>query len=159
MSGGAASSELGPLLVRARDDERAEIVALQHAAYAANRAILGREPLPLQADYDQIFAAHECWVRREDGRIVSALFLEVRPDDLLVWSVASLPGRQGDGLGRAMLAAAEDRARQLGLSTIRLYTGQKLTARVAWYSRHGYMVESVAASGNLMVVHMVKQLG
>ena len=44
--------------------DRPAIVALQHAAYAANRAILGVEPLPLQADYAEIFDCHETWIVR-----------------------------------------------------------------------------------------------
>jgi hypothetical protein len=43
-------------LRRATVDDLAAVVALQHAAYAKNRAILGVEPVPLLADYGQIFA-------------------------------------------------------------------------------------------------------
>lgn len=134
------------------------IVALQKAAYAANRVVLGREPLPLLVDYDEIFATHECWVRTQNAAIVGAMFLRCRDLDLLIWSIASDPRCQGKGLGRAMLAAAEHRARELDRKVIRLYTGQKLTDRVAWYSRHGYMVENFEMCGDLKIVHMRKDL-
>jgi len=92
--------------------DRAAIVALQHDAYDANRHILGVEPMPLQADYDAIFAAHETWVVRaeRDGAIAAVLFLEVRPNDVLIWSIAPDPASQGRGYGKALLEAAEIRA-------------------------------------------------
>ncbi len=75
--------------------ERGEIVDLQKAAYGANRAVLGRGPLPSLADYDEVFARAESWAARDTGKIAGVVFLEVRDDDLLIWSVATVPSRQG----------------------------------------------------------------
>lgn len=63
------------------------------------------------------------------------------------------------GLGLRLLAAAETRARQLALDTVRLYTGEKLTANVRWYHRHGYAIERVEDLGDRRAVHMSKKLG
>ena len=134
------------------------LTALQRAAYARNRDILGVEPLPLRADYDAIFANYETWLAEESGALLGALILEPRPDDLLIWSVATAPSEQGRGLGNRLLAAAEERARQLKLSTMRLYTGQKLVSNVAWYQRHGYAIERIEQMPDRTVVHMVKTI-
>jgi ribosomal protein S18 acetylase RimI-like enzyme len=134
------------------------LTALQRAAYARNRDILGVEPLPLRADYDAIFANYETWLAEDDGALVGALILEPRPDDLLIWSIATSPTAQRRGLGNRLLAAAEERARQLGLSTMRLYTGQKLVSNVAWYQRHGYAIERIEQMPDRTVVHMVKPI-
>ena len=80
----------------------------------------------------------EVWVAEKDARLVGALILEPRADDLLIWSIATDPATQGAGLGRTLLAAAEERARQLGRTVVRLYTGTPLAHLVAWYGRHGY---------------------
>lgn len=140
--------------------DRAAIVALQHAAYAANRAVLGVEPLPLQADYDEIFAAHETWVIRNqpDGAVAAVLFLEPRAEDVLIWSIAANPGFQGRGYGKALLEAAEVRARALDRYCVRLYTGEKLVERVAWYERCGYVIERREVMPDRVAVHMAKTL-
>lgn len=147
----------GDGLRRAGPADRDAVVALQHAAYAPNRALLGVEPLPLLADYDAVFANSEVWVPAE-GPIDAVLILEPAPDHLLIWSVATAPGTQGRGLGGRLLAFAEARARALGPTTIRLYTGAKLAGNVAWYQRNGYAIERVEALADRDIVHFVKHL-
>ncbi|WP_406854905.1 GNAT family N-acetyltransferase [Alsobacter sp. KACC 23698] len=143
-------------LRRATPDDLGALVALQRAAYAQNRALLGVEPLPLQADYEAVLRDWEVWLADGPAGLAGALILELRPDDLLIWSVAADPGAQRSGFGNRLLAAAEERARQLGRTAIRLYTGQALTHNVAWYSRKGYRVESVEPMPDRILVHMVK---
>jgi ribosomal protein S18 acetylase RimI-like enzyme len=145
-------------LRRATGDDLAAVVALQRAAYAKNRASLGVEPLPLLADYAQVFSDYEVYLAERDGVLDGALILEPRADDLLIWSVASAPAAQGLGAGKAMLAFAEARARELGLTCIRLYTGEPLTANIAWYKRHGYVHERLEDMGDRRIVHLIKQL-
>jgi len=48
------------------------------------------------------------------------------------------PSRQGRGAGSRLLALAEDEARRLRLSEIRLYTNEAMTENLAYYPRHGY---------------------
>jgi ribosomal protein S18 acetylase RimI-like enzyme len=144
-------------LRRAVSGDFDRVVAIQHAAYARNRALLGVEPLPLLVDYEQIFRDYEVWVTAE-GIIESVLILEPRADDLLIWSIATDPQRQQAGLGHAMLMAAEIRARELGRSTMRLYTGAILHHLTGWYRRHGYAIERIEERPDRTVAHMVKQL-
>jgi ribosomal protein S18 acetylase RimI-like enzyme len=133
------------------------VTALQRASYARNREILGVEPLPLKADYAQVVAGYEVWLAEGDG-LEGILILEARSDDLLIWSVATDPRAQGRGLGRKLLEAAEERAAALGRRVMRLYTGEPLTANIAWYGRHGYAIERVEQMPDRRIVHMVKQL-
>ncbi|HVL71270.1 MAG TPA: GNAT family N-acetyltransferase [Beijerinckiaceae bacterium] len=162
-AGGAQPGEggwtVGPelRLRRAGPADLEALLDLQRAAYAENRAILGVEPLPLLSDYEAVLGAYEVWLAEEAGALQGALILEPR-DDLLVWSVATAPAFQRQGLGTRLLAAAEGRARQLGLSTLRLYTGEKLTHRVRWYRRHGYGIERVEERDDRRVVHLVKTI-
>lgn len=145
-------------LRRARSDDLPAVVALQQSAYAANRAILGVEPQPLQADYTDIFATMEVWLAEGTSGLDGALILQPRESDLLIWSVSTAPPMQGKGLGRDLLAFAEHRARSLGQSTMRLYTGTLLADRVAWYTRHGYRTERIEELPDRSVTHMVKHL-
>jgi ribosomal protein S18 acetylase RimI-like enzyme len=145
-------------LRRATPDDLAAVVALQRAAYARNRDILGVEPLPLMADYADVLARYETWVVDGADGLQGALILEPRPNDLLIWSVAVAPDAQRSGLGGRLLAQAEARAGDLGKRTMRLYTGEKLAGNIAWYQRHGYVIERVEAMADRNAVHMVKHL-
>ena len=146
------------VLRRATRDDLSAVTALQQAAYARNRAILGVEPLPLMADYGQVFSDYEVYLAEREDALDGVLILEPRANDLLIWSVASAPAAQGRGVGNQMLAFAESRARALSLTCMRLYTGEKLTGNIAWYTRHGYVHERTEDMGDRRAVHLVKQL-
>jgi ribosomal protein S18 acetylase RimI-like enzyme len=148
----------GLALRRAENADLASLSTLQRTAYARNRRLLGVEPIPLLADYTDIMRDMEVWVSEKDARLAGALILELRPDDLLIWSIAADPAVQGSGLGRALLSAAEARARQLGRTVVRLYTGTVLHHLVAWYGRHGYAVERIEVLSDRSITHMIKHL-
>jgi len=65
------------------------VTALQRSAYAGNRSILGVEPLPLLADYDSLRSSCEIWLADGAGGLEGVLILQVRSDNLLLWSVAT----------------------------------------------------------------------
>ena len=132
--------------------------ALQRAAYAGNRVMLGVEPLPLMVEYADVFAAFEVWLAEEAEGLQGVLILERRSEDLLLWSVATAPGSRGRGLGNRLLAAAETRASELGFTVVRLYTGEKLAGNIAWYERHGYVRERIEELDDRRVIHMMKVL-
>jgi ribosomal protein S18 acetylase RimI-like enzyme len=134
------------------------VEALQHAAYARNRRLLGVEPLPLQADYAEILRTMEVWLAEERDQVRGALILEPRADDMLIWSIAAAPDAQRQGIGQIMLDAAEVRARQLSRTTMRLYTGAVLEGLIRWYSRHGYAIERHEKLADRQITHMIKHL-
>jgi RimJ/RimL family protein N-acetyltransferase len=144
----------GVELSRADADDLGRFDEIQQAAYAPNRSLLGGEPLPLTLTPGAVLGAYEIWLAGDDG----ALVLDPRPDHLVVWSVAVAPSAQGTGLGNRLLDAAESRARRLGLPTLRLYTGERLTRNVAWYERRGYAIERIEALPDRRLVHMVKHI-
>jgi ribosomal protein S18 acetylase RimI-like enzyme len=143
---------------RANEADRPAVEALQRAAYARNRALLGLEPLPLQAEYGEIFRTMEVWLAEERDQLKGVLILDTRPDDLLIWSIAAAPGAQKQGLGQMMLDAAEVRAGQLDRKIVRLYTGSTLSGLIGWYHRHGYDVEREEDIGDRHITHMIKRL-
>jgi ribosomal protein S18 acetylase RimI-like enzyme len=145
-------------LRRAGEEDLSAVTALQRAAYAKNRTLLGVEPLPLTADYAVVFSEYEIWLADGAHGLDGVLILKARADDLLIWSVATAPAAQGTGVGNGLLAFAELHARTLGLRCIRLYTGERLTGNIAWYRRHGYVDERVEEMHDRRLVHLVKHL-
>ncbi len=141
---------------RARAVDLARVVVLQHAAYARNRVVLGVEPLPLLADYAEIFVTKEVWCLDVEEHLAAVLILEPFVDHKLIWSIATEPACQAKGLGKSLLAASEARAQSLGLPLLRLYTGTLLTHLVAWYTRHAYGIDRIEELPDRSVTHMSK---
>ena len=142
---------------RAADNDRGAIEALQHAAYSREH-LLGLEPPPLKADYADILTRMEVWLAEERDRLRGVLILHVRPDDLLIWSIAAAPDAQGQGLGQILLDAAEVRAGQLNRCTIRLNTGAVQQNLIGWYGRHDYEIEATELVEARPLTHMIKRL-
>jgi GNAT superfamily N-acetyltransferase len=108
------------------------------AAYQPYVARIGQFPAPMTADYDQTIRSGQTWVAVEDGQVSGFVVLVTQPGCLLVENMAVRPAAQGRGIGGRLLALAEQHARDLGLSEIRLYTYEAMTENLAYYPRRGY---------------------
>jgi GNAT superfamily N-acetyltransferase len=108
------------------------------AAYQPYVARIGRAPAPMTADYAQAVRDRQAWVAVEDGQVTGFVILVARPGYLLLENVAVLPAAQGRGIGGRLLGLAEQHARSLGRSEIRLYTNEAMTENLACYPRRGY---------------------
>jgi GNAT superfamily N-acetyltransferase len=100
----------------------------------------------------------EVWLAEGASGPEGAAILEACADGVRLWSVAVDPAAQGRGLGNALLAFAEDRARRLGHGELRLCTNEKLAPRIAWYERKGYVTTRVEDMPDRRAVHMTKRL-
>jgi ribosomal protein S18 acetylase RimI-like enzyme len=80
------------------------------------------------------------------------------PDTLLIYSVAIDPAYQRHGLGRRLLAWAEQQAQQAGYAHIRLFTNALMESNIALYGRLGYVETRREPFNNLTIVHMRKQV-
>jgi ribosomal protein S18 acetylase RimI-like enzyme len=72
------------------------------------------------------------------GVIQGCVYLEVNEDFLYLSTLAVAPGAQGQGVGRQLLAAAEDYARQHGCTRVLMSVLSARPELLAWYERHGY---------------------
>jgi len=145
-------------IIRATRDDAAAIRVLTRAAYAKWVPVIGREPKPMQADYDLAVQNHIIDLVR-DGNIPVALIETIANDDhLLIENVAVLPAHQGRGYGRLLMAHAEQLARSMGYRQIRLYTNTMFVENVRLYSHLGYEIDREEAFRGGFLVHMHKQL-
>jgi GNAT superfamily N-acetyltransferase len=113
--------------------------AIAAAAYQKYVPRIGPAPAPVTADYASAVRARQAWAAIEDGQVAGFAVLIVRPGYLLLDNVAVVPAAQNRGIGARLLGLAEDHARGLGLSEIRLYTNEAMTENLAYYARHGYI--------------------
>jgi len=136
--GDAVEEPREPRLRPAVQADAAAIGALVDAAYRGYAALLGRTPLPMLTDFAAAIADHPVWVLADDPAIVGVIELVGRADHLWVDNVAIDPAWQGRGLGRRLLAFADDEARRLGLPAVGLLTNERYVANIAMYERYGY---------------------
>jgi glycerol 3-phosphatase-2 len=99
---------------------------------------IGGEPALMSADYESLVAAGAVWVAVVDDRVVGVLVLRADADSLLLENVAVEPAVQRRGIDHALIAFAEDRARELDLSEVRLYVNARMSENLALYPRLGY---------------------
>jgi len=150
--------ELPLTLSKARTEDAGDIAALTNAAYDKYIARIGRKPRPMTADYGAIVAEHPVWLLCLVDHLVGVLVLMVEPEAMLIYSVAVHPDYQQRGLGRRLLALAEEQALAAGFQRIRLYTNEHMVENIALYQRLGYQETGRESFGDTQVVHMVKSL-
>src|SRR5688500_2244168 len=116
-------------------------------------------PGPMDDDLRAQVDAGVVVVAIEEAGPVGLIVLIAAEDHLLIENVAVAPGRQGQGIGRALLAHAEARARELGLPEVRLYTHELMSENRALYSRLGYGEDELRQEQGFARVFMSKPLG
>ena len=143
---------------RAVEGDAPAILDLTRTAYAKWVPVIGREPLPMTADYREAVRRHQI-----DLVVVGDLpvaLIEMRPeaDHLLVVNVAVSPCLQKRGLGRRLLAHAESVAASLGLRAVRLYTNARFAENLLLYEKVGYRVDRTEEFRGGLTVHMSKPI-
>ena len=145
-------------LRQAKATDAASIRELTRVAYAKWVPLIGREPKPMTANYEEAVARHRFDLLYIDGTLAALIETIRESDHLLVENVAVSPSQQGRGFGRRLMAHAETLARELGYREIRLYTNQRFVENIALYQKLGYRIyrEEVVPVG--VVTHMSKPL-
>jgi hypothetical protein len=92
----ASNIEILPAVLQ----DATKIRALTRAAYAKWVPLIGREPLPMQADYGRAVAEHTIDLLIVDGALAGLVETILQPDHLWIENVAVAPKQQGRGFGR-----------------------------------------------------------
>jgi ribosomal protein S18 acetylase RimI-like enzyme len=98
------------------------------------------------------------WVLEEGAVIAAIIVLLPAPNYLLLDNIAVSPTRQGLGLGRRLLAFAEDEALRRGYREIRLYTHETMVQNQRLYASIGYEETGRGSEAGYIRVFMRKQL-
>lgn len=113
-----------------------------HAAFAHRRHV-DPPPAALSDTVDDIRAAlgtgqGVCAVI--DDEIVACVLVDRHGPVATLRRVSVLPGVSGEGLARALVAAAGELAASLGASRVELLTRREFPELVRWWERHGFAV-------------------
>lgn len=90
----------------------------------------------------------------ENGSINGCVYLEERRPKMYVGMFSVSPVLQGQGIGRALLLAAEDYAREIACRTLIMTVISIRHELISWYERRGYK-----ATGEILPFHHDKKFG
>lgn len=124
----------------ATHDDAATVREIVRAAYAKWVPIIGREPMPMKADYEAAVREHQIDLISSDAGVVGLIETMLREDHLWIENVAVLPEEQGKGYGRRLLAHAQTKAMDAGRPELRLLTNAAFESNVALYRSAGYVI-------------------
>jgi len=144
---------------RARAEDAQSVRQLVREAYARWVPVIGREPMPMLADYDAAIRDHEIYLMVGDGEIIALIETITHLDYLFIENIAVSPLHQGKGLGRRLLVHAERQAEAAGLFELRLLTNGAFEANVRLYQSAGLQIEKTEPFMGGTTVYMRKQLG
>ncbi|TPJ75066.1 GNAT family N-acetyltransferase [Mesorhizobium sp. B2-7-1] len=147
--------------IRFRPAEAADAAAIRdivREAYARWVPVIGREPLPMRADYDKALQEHQFDLAIENGRIVGLIETITHDDHIWIENVAVASEAQGRGIGRKLLESAERTADEAGLRELRLLTNGAFEANVSLSKRLGYAIDREEPFMNGTTVYMSKNL-
>lgn len=118
-----------------------EIVRCVRAAYEPYVSLMDREPAPMTDDYAPLVRAGDVRVAvaAAGSAVVGVLVCRLASDHVFVDNVAVSPAAQGTGVGRTLLALADDDARRAGVGEVRLYTNEVMTQNLEMYPRLGFV--------------------
>lgn len=141
----------------ARPADLPALRAIVQAAYDPYLERMDVPPAPLTADLRPRIDEGHVWIV---GRPVEGLICLCQVDGaLLIQNVAVHPSAQGTGLGRRLLAFAEEVARRKGLGRVTLYTNEVMTENLAIYGHLGYREVARRTEAGYRRVFMEKFLG
>jgi predicted N-acetyltransferase YhbS len=98
---------------------------LTRRAYVKWVPLIGREPMPMTADYDVAVRQHRFDLLVSRDSLAALIETVEESEQLLIENLAVAPSFQRQGLGRSLLKHAEHLTRQLGKPRIRLYANQR----------------------------------
>jgi GNAT superfamily N-acetyltransferase len=148
------------MIRKAAPQDRSTVEAIVHEAYAPYVQRIGKPPGPMLDDYAALIDAGVVSVFEEPGGIIAAIIVLLpKPDHLLLDNIAVRQDRQGQGLGRRLIAFAEAEARRRGHDELRLYTHVLMTENIVLYTRLGFAETGRGHDAGYDRVFMTKPLG
>jgi len=147
----------------AKTDDAPEIARIINAAFEVEREFRqGARTSP--EEIARLLERDVFLVAEEAGRLVGAVHTSIDGATGYFGMLSVDPALQRGGVGRALLAAAEDHCRKAGCTRMTMSTGEDRTELIPYYERVGYRVTSIEPSTSrafkrpIRIVKMAKDL-
>ncbi len=142
----------------ATEADAAGLSACARAAYAKYPERNGLIPVPMRQDYAEVVRDWQVTVVEHDGDVAALIVMGPAEEGFLLDNVAVAPEHQGKGLGKVLLAFAEEEAVRQGYDSIYLYAQEVMTENIALYEHLGYVEYARRREHGLPRVYLRKQL-
>ena len=100
--------------------------------------ILNQKPSSMVTDYLPLIKNDQMYVLIDTKEIIGTLVLKISNEDMWVSNMAINPNLQKKGLGKKLLKFAEEKAKELRLKTVSLYTSSKIPELYEYYVKQGF---------------------
>jgi ribosomal protein S18 acetylase RimI-like enzyme len=128
------------------------------AAYSKYIERIGKEPAPMNADYQALVDEGKVFVLKEGEELLGSIVVAREGDAVSVNNLCVAPAMQGKGYGRILMGHAEEMARSQGLAAVILYTNEKMYENIALYSKLGFAEVGRKTADGYARVYFRKQL-
>lgn len=152
------STAAGARIRRAGPKDAEAVRGLVREAYAKWVPLIGREPLPMRADYDRAVREHDIRLLSVEGRLAALIEVIAEADHLVIENVAVAPDHQGRGLGRHLMRRAEGIARRANLPRLCLLTNAAFEANIRLYGSLGFRIDRTELFMGGTTVYMSKAI-
>ena len=115
------------------------IVSLLNAAFAMEWDFINRDRTSVPEIVRYMTTGAFFVVDGQEGALAACMYLEQRGDRLYLGMLAVAPGQQGRGLGRQMMAAAEQHAAALGCGALDIRIVNHRTELPPFYRSLGFV--------------------
>lgn len=132
--------------------------ACVHDAYRHYIRRMGKVPGPMLDDYAYRVENNHTYVIKSHDRVIALLVLIEDENGMLLDNIAVHPDAQGQGIGKKLMAFAEDLAVRSGYTRITLYTHVTMTESFEMYKQLGYVVSEKKTVDGYQRIYMEKAL-
>ena len=117
-----------------------DIKSCAEEAYADFVALIGQKPAPMIADFASCIRKGDVYVVSDAANSVAGFIIFYQCENhMFLENVAVRKASRGKGVGKALVAYCEAEARQLGLTSMVLYTNEKMPANLEIYPHLGFV--------------------
>jgi len=144
-------------IFQASSKDLSRICHLVNLAYRGNEArkgwtfesdLIQGEKRTDEEDLNALFADPKAMfllAEADDGVLHGLVFLRSEVDALYLGMLSVLPDLQGRGIGKSLMAAAKDHAKEQGLSRIRIQVVHLRAELIRWYEKLGFVFTGKSA--------------
>ena len=146
------------IIRQAKQEDQESLVTCVQAAYSKYIERLDKKPAPMLADYKALIVQKFVYLLADEKEVRGVLVMMPQDKAMFVENVAIDPRFQGQGLGRRLMAFAEQQARTKQLDEICLYTNEVMTENLLFYHQLGFEEEGRYVQGGYHRVFLRKRL-
>lgn len=132
--------------------------SIAEEAYAPYVSLIGRRPIPMDADFETHIKAQEIYVAELGQQVVGFIVTYAKETSQFIENIAVSSKSQGSGVGKFLMAFADEKARSSGKPTMTLYTNDKMTESFDFYLRLGFIVTERKTEHGFDRIYLEKRL-